>query len=209
MPQARADHLNRSPSSRRREAAVGGQHKAREPCRLRDADARLRGGHRALRGGDVGAARQHGARHAGGDHRHRDAGVRFGQAEARCAFAEQQRERVLELGAAPVEAERFGFGRGDFAAHARHVELGHVARGVAAIDQPQRVLVREHRVAHELALDIEHAQCEVRLRDVGLHQQARALQQRFARLRVGARRHRSRAPAGRPDRPRTTHWRPR
>ena len=107
-----------------------------------------------------------------------------GELEARGELAHQHGERVLELGAAAVERERFRLGGRHLGAHARHVELGHVAGAEAALGQAQRVAVGRHGVAHQRALGVERAQREVGLRHVGLHQQPRALQQRLARLRV-------------------------
>ena len=183
-PQARADHLNRSPRSVDAKppfavSATSGNHAA-----LRDADARLRGEHRALRGRDIGAARQHRARDARRHARQRAAPLGLGERERRGQLAEQHRERVLELRAAAVEREGLRFGRRDLGLHAREVELGHVAGAVAALGQAQRVAVRGDGLAHQRAFVVERAQHEVGLRHVRLHEQPRALQQRLARLRI-------------------------
>ena len=91
---------------------------------------------------------------------------------------------MLQLGPAPVERQRFRFGGGELAFHARHVQLGDVAGPVAALRQAQGALVGGHGFAHQRPLGVHRPQCEVGLRHLGLHQQARALQQRLARLRV-------------------------
>ena len=95
---------------------------------------------------------------------------------------------MLELGALPVERNGIRLGRGDLGARARHVELGDVAGAPAALGERERLAVRAHGAAHQRAFAVERAQREVGLRHFGLHQEARALQQSFARLRVEPRR---------------------
>ena len=91
---------------------------------------------------------------------------------------------MLELGAAAVERERLRFGGGDLGRGARHVELGDVAGAPAPLGQRERFAVGDQGTPYQSALIVERAQREVGLRDLGLDQQARALQQRFARLRI-------------------------
>ena len=64
---------------------------------------------------------------------------------------------------------------------ARDIELGHVACAEAALGQALRVEVGRTVLAHQLALGVDRAQCQVGLRHLGLHEQARALQQPLAR----------------------------
>ena len=91
---------------------------------------------------------------------------------------------MLQLGTALVQGQCIGFGRGDFAAHARHIELGHIAFLEAHLGQAQGIAVGLQRVLHQCALCIERAQVQIGLRHIGLHQQLRAAQQGFAGLRI-------------------------
>ena len=89
---------------------------------------------------------------------------------------------MLELGAAPIEGERFGLGRRHLGAHARDVELGDVARAPAPFGERQRYAVSGERFLDDESFHVERPHREVGLRDRGLDEEARALQQRFARL---------------------------
>jgi hypothetical protein len=91
---------------------------------------------------------------------------------------------VLELGAAAVQRERLRFGRRHLGADADHVQLGDVAGPVAPLGQVERVAVGRDGLAHQRALFVGRAQGQIGPCHVGLHQQARALQQRLARLRI-------------------------
>ncbi len=91
---------------------------------------------------------------------------------------------MLQLGTALVQRQGFGFGGGDFGAHARHVKLGHIALPEAHFGQAQGVAVGRQRVTHQGAFGVQRAQIQVGLRHIGLHQQPRAAQQRFAGLRI-------------------------
>ena len=86
---------------------------------------RLGGEHRALRRRDVGAGAPApcSARAAGTCGGAPDQ-LGLDEAEAARRFADENGERMLELGAAAVEAERLRFSGGDFGLHAGQVELG-------------------------------------------------------------------------------------
>ena len=187
MPQARADPLEHVAEVGGRVAAVGGERDIGEPGQPRDPGARLGGLHRELRRRHVGTPRQHRAGHARRHARQRARPVALRQREAGGQLAQQHCQRVLVQRALAVQGQRLRVGGGHLGLHAGQVELGHVAGGIAALGQAQRVGVGAHRLAHDLALGVQRAQLEVGLGHAGLHHQARALQRRLARLRVECR----------------------
>lgn len=94
---------------------------------------------------------------------------------------------MRERGLLALKRQRLGFGRGDFALHAYHIQFRRIARAVAALDEAQRVAIGGQALLHELALGLQRAQLQVGLRHIGLHHQPRALQQGGLRLGVLAR----------------------
>ena len=87
---------------------------------------------------------------------------------------------MLELGAAAIQRDGLGLGGGNLSLRPRNIQLRDVARAIAPLGKGERALVGDDRSSHECALDVDRAEGQIRLGNLRLYQQARALQQRFA-----------------------------
>ncbi|MNV42287.1 hypothetical protein D3C71_1339560 [compost metagenome] len=151
---------------------------------MRHAHARLRGQHGCLGGRHIGAAGQHGAGHAGRDHGQRCVARGGGQHKAAGHLTRQHGQGVGEQGLLALQGQGFGFGGCHFGLHAGHVQIGHIARLQAALREAQCAFVGRQALLHQHLLGLHGAQLQIGLRHVGLHHEARALQQGFARVGV-------------------------
>lgn len=140
--------------------------------------------HGSLRSPHIGPAGQHGAGHAGRDDGQGRIARRGGQGKAAGHLAHQHRQGVGQQRLLALQGQGLGLGGGHFGLHAGHVQLGHITGLLAALRQPQGVLVRDQAFIDELQFGLRGAQLQVGLRHIGLHHQARALQQRGAGIGV-------------------------
>lgn len=112
---------------------------------------------------------QHGAGHARRDDGQGGITRSSGQGKAAGHLAHQHRQGVGQQGLLALQGQGFGLGSGHFGLHASHVQLGHITGLLAALRQPQGVLVRGQAFIDELQFGLRGAQLQVGLRHIGLH----------------------------------------
>lgn len=100
-----------------------------------------------------------------------------GQGKAAGHFAHQHGQGVGQQRLLALQGQGFGLGGGHLGLYAGHIQLSHITGLLAALRQAKGVLVRSQAFVDELQLGLRSPQLQIGLSHVGLHQEARALQQ--------------------------------
>ena len=176
--------------------AGGRQRQAQEVGGLGNADLRIGCLDPALCSCHVGPPFQQVRRHADRDHRHRGRQLCMADRKIRRRLADQERDRVFELGPLHAEIERLRLGRLQLRLRQDQVGLGDDAGIVLILRQLYRALVIGQRALQQVGLRVDEAQRKVRLRQLRLRRQSGRLEVAGAGLGAGALRfHRTLDPA--------------
>jgi hypothetical protein len=182
-------------------AEVGADRDARVVRRRGDADLRVGGRHRPLRGSDIGPALEDVGRDAERHRRRRQLADVGNERERRRRRSGQRRDRVLERPALAAQHVELGQRRVEQRLLLGDVEPRGGAEVVPGADEIERAALQRDRARQHVELDVDRAQVEVGGREVGAEQEAGVLE--VGRRLLGAGAERLRPSAGRGRRGRT------